>query len=65
MEDNAQGVLAGIALGGFAATMFEVNLFALKALWHVNRLEYSYSSQTAWECSRGSIGGPQPKNSET
>ena len=45
MEDIAQGVLAGIALRGFAATMFEVNLFALKALWHVNRL----ATKTVWE----------------
>ena len=49
MEDIARGVLAGIALGGFTATMFEVNLFALKALRHVNRL----ATKTAWKMVQG------------
>ena len=43
--DIARGVLAGIALGGFATTMIEVNLFALKAFLRVNCL----AVETAWD----------------
>ena len=38
MEDIARGVLTGIALTGFSATIIEANLLALKALWRVNCL---------------------------
>ena len=29
MEDIAQGVLAGVAIGGFTAVMVKVNMFAI------------------------------------
>ena len=37
MEDIARGVLEGIAIGGFAALIFNANLFAVKTLWRFNR----------------------------
>ena len=49
MENIAREVLAGIALGGFTATMINANLFALKTLWHVNRL----AAETTWEMFHG------------
>ena len=49
MEDIAREVLAGIALGVFAGTMINANLFALKALWYVNRL----AAETTWEMFEG------------
>ena len=38
MDDIVRGALAGIAIGGFAATMVEVNIIALYALWQFNCL---------------------------
>ena len=49
MEDIMRGVLAGIALGGFTATMIKANLLALKALWYANSL----AAETAWEMVQG------------
>ena len=49
MEDIVRGVLAGIAFGGFTATMIKANVLALKALWYVNSL----SAETAWEMVQG------------
>ena len=38
MEDIAQGVLAGIAIGGFAAVMVKVNMFVIDKLSMLNSL---------------------------
>ena len=38
MEDIVRGVLVGIAIGGFTATVIEANLITLKALWRFNRI---------------------------
>ena len=38
MEDIAKGVLAGIALGSFAAVMVKANMIASKALLELNCL---------------------------
>ena len=33
-----RGVLGGIAIGGFAAAVFDANINAVKTLWRLNRL---------------------------
>ena len=53
MEDIARGILTGVAIGGFAALIFNANLFAVKTLWRFNRL----AIQTACEMKLGFITG--------
>ena len=38
MEDIARGVLAGIAFGGFVASVVTANQLAVQALWRLNCL---------------------------
>ena len=44
MEDIVRGALAGIAIGGFAATVVGANQIVLQALWQFNCL----AAETAW-----------------
>ena len=53
MEDIARGVLTGVAIGGFAAAVVEVNILAVKTLLHFNHL----AAETAWEMSKGVAPG--------
>ena len=53
MEDLAQAVLTGVAIGGFAAAVVEVNILAVKTLWHFNVL----AAETALEMSKGVLRG--------
>ena len=53
MEDLARAVLTGIAIGGFAAAVVEVNILAVKTLLHFNHL----AAETAWEMSKGVARG--------
>ena len=53
MEDIARSVLTGVAIGGFAAAVVEVNILAVKTLWHFNHL----AAETAWEMSKGVARG--------
>ena len=47
MEDFARAVFTGFMIGGFAAAMFEVNIFALKTLLHFNLLAWEMSKRVA------------------
>ena len=52
MEDIARGVLAGVALGGFAAVVVKVNMFVIDKLSMLNNLavETAFNiGQVAWE----------------
>ena len=49
MEDIARAVLTGVAIGGFAAAVVEVNILAVKTLLHFNLL----AAETALEMSKG------------
>ena len=51
MEDIAQGVLAGVAIGGFTAVMVKVNMFAIDKLSMLNAL----AIDTAWEMGRAAL----------
>ena len=53
MEDIARAVLTGVAIGGFAAAVVEVNILAVKTLLHFNLL----AAETAWEMSKGVARG--------
>ena len=44
IEGLLKASLAGIALGGFAAIVVEVNQIALKTLWKLNCI----AAETAW-----------------
>ena len=49
MADFARAVFTGFMIGGFAAALFEVNIFAVKTLLHFNYL----AAETAWEIGKG------------
>ena len=49
MSDFARAVFTGVAIGGFAATVVEANILAVKTLLHFNLL----AAETAWEMSKG------------
>ena len=52
MEDIARGVLAGVAIGGFAAVVVKVNMFTIDKLTMLNNLaiETAFNiGQAAWE----------------
>ena len=53
MEDIARAVLTGVAIGGFAAAVVEVNILAVKTFLHFNLL----AAETAWEMSKGVARG--------
>ena len=53
MKDLARAVLTGVAIGGFAAAVVEVNILAVKTLLHFNHL----AAETAWEMSKGVARG--------
>ena len=55
MSDFARAVFTGVAIGGFAATVVEANILAVKTLLHFNLL----AAETAWEMSKGvaRVGG--------
>ena len=53
MEDIARAVLTGVAIGGFAAAVVEVNILAVKTLLHFNQL----AAETALEMSKGVLRG--------
>ena len=53
MSDFARSVLAGVAIGGFAAAVVEANILAVKTLLHFNYL----AAETAWEMSKGVFRG--------
>ena len=51
MEDIVRGALAGIAIGGFVAAVFEANRIALQAVGHFNSLAMEMvwvMTQAAW-----------------
>ena len=52
MEDIARGVLAGVAIGGFAAVVVKVNMFTIDKLSMLNNLaiETAFNiGKAAWE----------------
>ena len=51
MEGLLKASLAGIALGGFAAIVVEVNQIALKTLWKLNCI----AAETAWGMFKASL----------
>ena len=51
MEGLLKAPLAGIALGGFAAIVVEVNQIALKTLWKLNCID----AETAWGMFKASL----------
>ena len=60
MSDFARAVFTGIAIGGFAATVVEANILAVKTLLHFNLL----AAETAWEMSKGVARGRQERAAE-
>ena len=51
MEDIARGVLAGVALGGFAAVVVKVNMFTIDKLSMLNNL----AIETAFNIGRAAL----------
>ena len=60
MSDFARAVFTGIAIGGFAATVFEANILAVKTLLHFNLL----AAETACEMTKGVMRGQIERRQE-
>ena len=51
MDNLVRAALAGVAIGGFTATVFEANFIALKALVRLN----CFAAETAWAMFEGVV----------